>query len=489
MIKKHLIILIVAFFMLTLVGCAGEMGASAGKIMPPINEISPLEGVWTVLKEINANGEEDDTVWEGSNIQFTADAVEFGGHVWEKPSYKIKRVNIVDYLMTKYVTSSDISASENRNVDIITIYADSNFLGEVMKIDDLNMIFSLQNKDLILKKVSNQANIVRDKTDENQDMLKHANKGASGVLLGLRIPSENGYIYRTLWIAADQYKLHNVLMIDQLYFPRTSGFWELSVSDNYEGDNNGNKLSVRNVAAKPLETQSVIKLDAGTEASNVIDPAIRVINYIGNDYISIQKISDGINRLQMLPVDNLSSTTVIKIQELLGDEGLKSFNSARNHAVASLRGKGVNLIEKDETGENFGLVREKGHWFLVGRINYQKDGELEHKNFELSIIPPGNLIFYDTLVLNWLNIKDRVPDALDVFTSPNKDIALVKTKKKLMVYTIGAKQLAEYSLAEIALKEGTAVIMAEWATGPYVESWENAFLSYSAEMLSSSIER
>jgi hypothetical protein len=488
MIKKHLIILIVAFSILTLVGCAGESGKSVGKIIPPVNEISPLEGMWTVLKEINAKGEEDDTVWDGVSIQFAADAIEFGGHVWENPSYKIKRVDLDDYLMTKYVTSSDISSPENRKVDIITIYADSNFLGEVLKIDDMSMIFSLQNMDLIIKKVSDKVNIVSDKPDENQDLLKNANKGTSGVLLGLRAPSGNSYIYQTLWIAADQNKFHNVLTKDQLYFPRTSGFWELSVRDN-EGDNAGNKLSVRNVVSKLQETQNVMKLDDETDASREKDTAIRVINYIGNDYISIERINNGINRLQMLPVDNLSSTTVIKIGELLGDEGLKSFNNSRNIALSALMEKGITSIEDDEAGENFGLIRENGHWFLAGRINYQKDGEQKYRNFDLSIIPPANLIFYDTLVLNWLKVKDRVPDALDVFTSPNKDIALVKTKKKLMVYTIGAEQLSDYPLAEIALEEGTAVIMAEWAIGPYVENWEKAFLSYGAEILSGSIER
>ena len=58
-------------------------------------------------------------------------------------------------------------------------------------------------------------------------------------------------------------------------------------------------------------------------------------------------------------------------------------------------------------------MRKNGHWFLTGRINYRNDGVLAQKDFDLKIIPPANLIAYDTLALSWHNIKDRVPDALD----------------------------------------------------------------------------
>ncbi|MDD4565032.1 MAG: hypothetical protein PHE79_06090 [Eubacteriales bacterium] len=506
---KNVFIFLTIFVLLVLGGCAEAPGASAGKIIPPSNQTSPLGGKWMVLQELDVNSNEEET-WEGSSVRFAADAVAFGGHVWESPSYKIKRVKAADYLMTKYITSSGIFVPGSREVDVITIYTASNFLGEVMRLDDARMIFSVQNKDLLLKKVSDQTDVTLDTADKNTfDLSRGSNKGASGVLLGLRAPSGGDYTYRTLWIAADQHQLHPILSAEQLFFPRISGFWELSVqsSDGVAG----NMLAAQNVAAKPLETKqegdrsgvrNVMKTGmqdsmdvgiqnrmeeiAGTGASDVIDQATRVINYVGNDYVSIEKITNGINRLQVLPVDNLSSPTVIKIHDLLGYEGLTAYLNAREHAIASVSGKETTLIESGESGENFGLVRKNGHWFFVGRINYQRGGKYEQTDFDLKIIPPANLIFYDTLVLNWLNIKDRVPDASDAFTSPNKDIALVKTKNKLKVYTIGTEKLAENPLAEIDLQEGEAMIMAEWATGLYVDNWERSFLSYGAQALTDS---
>ena len=420
-------------------------------------------------------------------MQFADGIVAFGGHAWNDPSYKIKRVNTSDYLMTKYIPVSDIPDIKSQEVDVITLYAAANFLGELMKIDDTSMIFFVQDKELLLKKISDRTDITPGASDADaQDLDQSGREGTSGVLLGLRISSGSGYTYRTFWIAADHRKLHPVLTADQLFFPRTSGFWELRVSDASVGGKTDNVLTARNVAAKTPETNGPAK-----EKSDpvLIDPAVRVIDYIGNDYVAIEKKAGGRNQLRVLPVDKLLPPTEIKISDFLRDKGLTAYLSAREQVIADLKKEGITSIDRDEAGENFGLVRKNGHWFLTGRINYRNDGVLAQKDFDLKIIPPANLIAYDTLALSWHNIKDRVPDALDAFTSPNKDVALVKTKNKLTVYMIGAEQLAEDPLAEIDLREGETIVMAEWATGSYVDSWEKSFLAYGAKTLSGSAVR
>ncbi|MDD3910444.1 MAG: hypothetical protein PHN86_10915, partial [Proteiniphilum sp.] len=75
------------------------------------------------------------------------------------------------------------------------------------------------------------------------------------------------------------------------------------------------------------------------------------------------------------------------------------------------------------------------------------------------------------------------PNALDAFASPNKDIVVVKTKSKLYIFSINGEQLNSIPLGEIALDEGTTIIMAEWATGFYVDDWETNFLTNGASVL------
>lgn len=482
MIKRGLLLLL-SFLLLTLSGCAEFSGASAGKIIPPSNPVYPLVGKWMVLQASADDGNEDEATWQwvGSDVQFAADAVAFGGQIWDKPSYKIKRVNAADYLMMKSISSAGISLPNTEKVDVITVYAAANYLGEFMKLDDTNMIFFMQNKNLLLKKVADEADSTLSALDTNaQHPNQSLSEGLSGVLLGLRIPSGAGYTYQTLWIAVEGRQLHPVLAAERIFFPRASGFWELDVQDNSAEGETGNILAARNVAAKIPELK---KGEAETSAQVFIDPAFRVVNYIGNDYVAIEKRTAGVKQLQMLPVDKLSSPTEIKVSDLLGDNGLNAYLSAREQVVAALSDKGVTSFNRDESGENFGLARKNGHWSFVGRIHYQSGGTFEYTDFDLKIIPPANLIFYDTLALNWHKIKDRVPDALDAFTSPNKDIALVKTKNKLTIYPIGAEQLEENPLAGLDLPEGTTVIMADWATGSYVDSWEKSFLAYGAQAL------
>jgi hypothetical protein len=60
---------------------------------------------------------------------------------------------------------------------------------------------------------------------------------------------------------------------------------------------------------------------------------------------------------------------------------------------------------------------------------------------------------------------------------------LVRTKGKLTVYPVGTDKLGDKPLGEIDLPEGAVVIMAEWATVAYVESWERSFRTYGAKEL------
>ena len=493
MVKKFMMILILTLiFLLLCGGCAESSGASAGKIIPPSNQACPLGGRWTVLQELgpgentdlSENAEDAEQKWVGTDVQINADAIALGDQVWNHLSYKIKKVDAADYLMTRYVSFNDISLPESQAVDVITVYAASNFLGEFMKIDDESMISFIQDKALLMNKISDQTDIALGEADtKEQDRNLTGTEGTSGILLGLKIPSNGGYTYQTLWIAADHQQLRPVLASEQLFFPRTSGFWALRVKAADSGTV-GNMLEVRNVAEK---VPGIKEKDNDLPVRD--DIATRTINYIGNNYVAIEKQADGVSQLQVLPVDNLSSPEEIKVSDLLGEEGSSIYQGAREHAASELRKKGFTSIIRDEAGENFGLVRKNGHWFLIGRINYLNGEKHEDFNFDLKIIPPSSLIFYDTLMLSWHSIKDRVPDALDAFTSPNKDIAMIKTKNKLLIYRIAAEQLAENPLAEVDLREGTTVIMDEWATGSYVDSWEKSFLSYGAQPLSGSTFR
>ncbi|MFA5636726.1 MAG: hypothetical protein WC977_12590, partial [Anaerovoracaceae bacterium] len=143
MIKKCSILLI-ASMLLIFGGCSylpGASGTSAGKIIPPPDGVSPFEGRWTVLEELGTEEEPESTVrqWTGRSVQFAEDCVALDDALWNKVSYKIKRVNTADYVMSKFMSHSDLFIEKAEKVAVVTVYAADNYLGEAMKIDDFNM--------------------------------------------------------------------------------------------------------------------------------------------------------------------------------------------------------------------------------------------------------------------------------------------------------------------------------------------------------------
>jgi hypothetical protein len=471
---------------LLLGGCSGLSWTTAGKIIPPINHSCPLEGKWTVLEDLHSAGhlEVKNHRWTGDSALFSPEVAMLGNYVWKNPNYKIKQVNSTDYIMTKYLSLSSSLVPNNKEVEVVTVSTADNFLGEFMKINDTKIIAFIQNNVLLLQKVSDKITGSVAGTTPN-DLISNSenNAGASGVFLGLKIPQKNhDYVYQTLWLAADDKKLHPLLIENNIFFPRSSGFWELQVKNIRNGQSSEDKLFAHDVSNKVIEIPSRSNENIRSYAPK--ETHQRIIDYIGNDYAAIENDINGVDQLQVLPVDKISAQEGINVSDLLGTGGLKIYNSARKNALQFLNNEGITSVNNDRFEENFGLTRKNGHWYLQGRINYQKDNQPQYMDYSINVIPPAKLIYYDTLCLSWQNIKDRVPDALDAFTSPNRDIALIKTENSLDVFGISSDQLDSEPLARIKLKKGESVVMAEWATGSYVDNWEKAFLANGAKVMS-----
>ncbi len=467
----------VLFLLILMGGCVNPSWTTAGKIVPPVYEVCPLEGKWSVIEELGSDGHSGKTSLEaaGSLLQFSRETAILSSNVWNKPTYKIKKVNAKDYLMTRYTVLDSELASASEKVEVVTVFADSNYLGEFMKINDATVVSFIKNKVLLLHKIAAHADDPQSIANASIDDTDQYNKtGASGVFIGLKIPSNHHYIYKTVWVSADNKKIHPVLSRNDIYFPRKSGFWELQV----EQENNREALSAHNMAEKDMEAAGKVFTKTASSGAESI-----VIDYVGNDYVAIENNTGGITRLQVLPVDKLSSPIGIKVSDLLGPAGLKAYQGAREQAVQTLYSQGTTLVNADINEDNYGLIRKNGHWHLQGRVNYYGNSAPGTMEFNIKFLPPANLVFYDALYPGWQSIKDRVPNALDAFTSPNKDIVVVKTKSKLYIFGINGEQLNSIPLGEIALDEGTTIIMAEWATGFYVDDWEKNFLTNGASVL------
>jgi len=491
-VKRFYAGLILLFIAMFAAGCNGNSMEAADKISSPHNRLIPVVGTWEVAGAIEDGvlklGEPPEP-WVGKSLQFSDKYALLGDIMLEKPHYKIKRVNKEEYLLYGHKSiPKDVEISGNE-LDVITVMDEDKFLCEIIRVDNEALMVEIDNSSLYLKKTSDQ---VSRRSEINHHEITgglapatDTDKGSAmtGVLVGLCSPDTkqnskagNSYNYRTLWVAATDKKLHPVLDTQDLLFPRRSGFWRIETKRVTGTGCIEDSIIAHPVAREQNEAKTDVPIEP-VKQDGKAGSITRRIHYVGNDYVSIEsKNTDtGESTLQVLPIDSLPGIKEVKLSDLSGEAGAVSMEEGRRKAIESLKAEVGNMPGGMVQTEAFGLERKMGHWFLMGRISYRKDSKLHFADYDINIIPPKELIFFDELSVPWTVVKDRVPEAVDVFTSPNRDIALVITRTELIVFGIKNGKL-EQPLGKVGLKAGETVVMAEWATGRYVEAWENSFI-------------
>ncbi|OGO81877.1 MAG: hypothetical protein A2Y21_09755 [Clostridiales bacterium GWC2_40_7] len=143
--------------------------------------------------------------------------------------------------------------------------------------------------------------------------------------------------------------------------------------------------------------------------------------------------------------------------------------------LASSNNNSISKIIEEDQEQNFALFRKTGHWFFKGRVSLEPGEPMDFVDFNINHIPPADMVAYDILHIPWTNIKDRVPLAIDAYTSPNRDLAIILTRNTVLLYAMENGERAQEPLNKLDIPEGSMVIMAEWATADYVEYWEKSF--------------
>lgn len=490
---------------LTISGCTNAPLDTRGKVISPRNKTAPLQGKWKVEKCITysqvSGTENQDSSWIGKTAEFAEKTAVLGEYIWEDVNYKIKRVNAEEYFMYKFKGSVNKLGIDDKEVYVITVASADKFLYEFVKISEDEVLANIEEEFLYLKKVSDEVDgeIYKEAKDMYTSKRSHIEQEdkllRSGLLLGIRTPvkaegrqgpgNQQEYNYRTLWIASENRNLHPVLEADDLFLPRKSGFWKLEVRKSVEDEWTEDflcaySITEGNLKVKPIANKSPDKL---SDRKGVMH---RVILYAGNDYVSVESSGSGKfknrpgtwqeNRLQTLPIDNLSNSEGIKISDIAGENGTLALESALSNLLSDSNIRRIKEIGGTNNEESFALFRKTGHWFIKGRISFYQEDGVPYLDYNINLIPPSGLVAYDVLHLPWTRIKDRVPQATDAYTSPGRDMAIILSRGQLLIYALNDGKLSDTPLKKVRLREGDSVVMAEWATGNYVEKWEKSFI-------------
>jgi len=86
------------------------------------------------------------------------------------------------------------------------------------------------------------------------------------------------------------------------------------------------------------------------------------------------------------------------------------------------------------------------------------------------------MVSYDEIIIPWDAIKLAIPDAVDIFSSPNDEFIIVITSSHMIIYSIVDGAIINNPVAKVKIPYGSSVIMSEWASGRFVSLWENVVI-------------
>lgn len=475
-VKKYFMFILNIIFLISLTSCGNYSSADfSNKIIEPKNNNIPINGTWKVSEVKNplkVNNVED---YSNLKVQFSDEFVMIDNEVIINPKYKIKFIDINKYMVDQYrVNVNTLDIKDIEKGEAIQINSDSGGVFEFIKIKEDKIVLNLNGIFLFFEKISDKVDEKIEKVyksvEEHKESI-NSNVMEAGILLGLKHKDNNGnFAYRTLWIAKDKDKYHAVYSSNDIIVPRRNGFWKLSIGYVEDSMVRKDKLEAYNILSKDVKTSYVNRVDDYRE---IID-----INFIGNDYICFETMKmkeDGKQlkpNVKVVPIDNLSIKSGVKISDLAGKDGEEIFNKSVSGFLES--NPNINKDNVSISESFFQLKRKNGRWIMVQKM---LDKEMSYE-FPLNMIPPKKLLNYDDLYVSWNTIKSKEPGAEDAFSAPNNKLLIVQTKDSMLVYDVDNNKMGERPVFAVPLKEGEKAIMAEWGTGIYMQKWENVFRNY-----------
>lgn len=503
--KRKILIILVTIIMLVFTGCNVDNLEISENITTPKNNNLPISGEWVVedyrLSTISGMDEEDAKSYLGMEALFHEELVCLGDEYCLEPSFKIKNVNAEDYLKYHFKTNPELLDIQLEEIQIISITGPEHFINEFIKVSEDVIITNIDGIFFYLKKVDEEVDKEKIKALKapkeitlKSTQVSDENDLNSGILLGLKsldLDTSKGGLekwdYRTIFIRSHNKDTVSVSEMEGILLPRMTGFWKIEVNRENVDDKVNDDI-VAYPIDKTVDSEAERK-DQKKEQNNdkeqdkirelKDEKTIKNILFVSNNYISIENIyhrNKGQRYLEFYPVDNIDNNTPIKLSDIMGESGKEALIEGFNKDIISRNEEYKNsLVDINPKEESFGLFRRNGYWMFKGRVNYIKEDKYIYEDFNINAFPPEELVSFDELAIPWNVIKTDVPEALDVFISPNKDIAVILTHNEILVYQINNGKLEDEPIEKIGLNSAEKVVMAEWAVGRYPQIWERQF--------------
>lgn len=351
---------------------------------------------------------------------------------------------------------------------------------------------------------------------------------SSGLLLGLSYDQKDGgnndefnmlsKEFRTLWMYHDGNKIIVKEKDKSIVTPYKDNFYEIKndlfqfKEENNENNNEDFYLKYKSyyswnsIVSKILgETDKHIFTEKSfknkynnSDGDWPFKSNIENVNYVGNNYVCINSsyyetgggtYRGGKDDIKLFNIGNLGNINYREKNEKLYNlldtdvkKEIRAFVDKKNKEFkvgSGDKNQAFIKIEKIADIDNLSLGRKDGKWIVqipvYERYSHEGNGSNAYKIKEFISYQcklPSSITSYDSLCLPWTDIKKAVSDAVDAISSPKGELMAVITKSELLIFMNPKEGIKEADL-KIPMKNNEVVILNQWATGNYVEKWNN----------------
>lgn len=455
-------------------------GQDFRKLTPPHSSAVSFKGTWKINEKYNYK--EGRTLESKTEyIYLDENRMIINNNLYDTVKYKLRVVNLKEYLLAEYNISYKRFSNENHEVDLISPLNNNTLIGEILRLEENKLLIIHNDIIYTITKISSDVsdfptNIASD-AQKDGNAKRDYNDIVECVYIGLksnRELTEDGVgeeTYRTLWIGVDNGIAKPVYERENILYPRLKGFWELVPQKIIRNGVVTEYFDTYNINNKGISSEDTLEVENESKYVN--------LNFISNNYISIEEFTDNYNeknsRYKIIPVDTIHTPNGVPIDVLSGTEGYEALKNSSEVALDNLENYSPNLkldVKLDPT--NIGVVRKNGRWVLEGRTRLE-DNALADLKFDVNMINTKKLIIYDNLYVRWNIIKAQNPLIKDIYTSPNGKVAIVVLDDYILVYEIENSELKGDPIKRIKKDKNESVIMAEWTSGYIADSWEKVF--------------
>lgn len=487
---KKIRILIFIFLLFVLSSCSSNVEDIASLIDMPNREENFLTGTWEVSKvEKQDNGSDSNKSYNvGDKLYISNDMVAIREDYTLNPKYSAKYVNLKDYLKSrdfslfKDVKTNDLkvvvlNASEGQLYSKDFIVFSEN---DIAFIQNSFVYYLSKNSEKVDKKIQDYY-ISKNKDFRSFEKNDNSKKTDITVLLGTREkvniygnPTDqyNYYTYAVRLepnLRARKYKTSN------LFFPNKQEFWKLELPVN-----NATGIHDR-ITAYPVRLEDEIANNPETKLKyTYMDYEKNIkLNYLQEDRVSFEYTNpnDKVSMMKyaILKLEQLSQSKPLSINEIAGTDNISNFEDT----VMKQINKDFEKVGKKDINEidltNVGIVRNQGIWQFETSYQIMVDDNIKQKSFPIDMTIEGKKLNEKKRIINWDQIKNKNPQAIDYFESYNNQYIIIQDADEILVYGLKNGVITNTPVINIQTPTSTQIVMCEWAGGEYANKWENAF--------------